>query len=125
MVDYDAAVDLIVRLRDCLWPDHLARFMMNSVGLLDLSTLYARYVSRIREPDAPAVLLALLLYGCATGVFSSCNIECVTYESVPFRSRAFKPLSRVSSRSNGVCSAPSTIRSGRIPPAAVLRSATP
>jgi len=84
-VDYDAALDLTVRLGDCLPPDHLARFMVDSVALLDLSALYARYGSRGGEPYAPAVLLGLLLYGYATGVFSSRKRERATYEAVPFR----------------------------------------
>jgi transposase len=84
-VDYEAALDLTVRLGNCLPPDHLARFVVNSVALLDLSALYARYGSRGGEPYAPEVLLALLLYGYATGVFSSRKIERATYESVPFR----------------------------------------
>jgi len=84
-VDYEAALDLTVRLGDCLPPDHLARFVVDSVALLDLSALYARYGSRGGEPYAPEGLLALLLYGYATGVFSSRKIERATYESVPFR----------------------------------------
>ncbi len=84
-VDYDQALDLTVRLGDCLPPDHLARFVVDSVALLDLSALYARYGPRGGEPYAPEVLLGLLLYGYATGVFSSRKIERATYESVPFR----------------------------------------
>jgi len=74
-----------VRLGDCLPPDHLACFVVDSVALLDLSALYARYGSRGGEPYAPEVLLTLILYGYATGVFSSRKIERATYESVPFR----------------------------------------
>src|SRR5438309_2651781 len=84
-VDYDQALDLTVRLGDCLPSDHLARFVVDSVALLDLSALYARYGSRGGEPYAPEVLLGLLLYGYATGVFSSRKIERATYETVPFR----------------------------------------
>jgi len=84
-VDYEAARDLTVRLGDCLPPEHLACFVVDSVALLDLSALYARYGSRGGEPYAPEVLLALLLYGYATGVCSSRKIERATYESVPFR----------------------------------------
>jgi len=84
-VDYEAARDLRVRLGDCLPPEHLACFVVDSVALLDLSALYARYGSRGGEPYAPEVLLALILYGYATGVFSSRKIERATYESVPFR----------------------------------------
>jgi transposase len=84
-VDYAQALDLTVRLGDCLLPDHLARFVVDSVALLDLSALYAHYGSRGGEPYAPEVLLGLLLYGYATGVFSSRKIERATYEAVPFR----------------------------------------
>jgi len=84
-VDYDQALDLTVRLGDCLPPDHLARFVVDSVAQLDLSALYARYGTRGGEPYAPEVLLSLLLYGYATGVFSSRKIERATYEGVPFR----------------------------------------
>jgi len=84
-VDYDAALDLTVRLGDCLPPEHLARFVVDSVAVLDLAALYARYGSRGGEPYAPEVLLGLLLYGYATGVFSSRKIERATYEAVSFR----------------------------------------
>jgi len=84
-VDYEAARDLTVRSGDCLPPEHLACFVVDSVALLDLSALYARYGARGGEAYAPEVLRALLLYGYATGVFSSRTIERATYESVPFR----------------------------------------
>ena len=84
-VNYEQALDLTVRLGDCLPPEHLARFVVDSVGLLDLSALYAHYGSRGGEPYAPEVLLGLLFYGYATGVFSSRKIERATYEAVPFR----------------------------------------
>ncbi len=84
-VDYEGAHDLTVRLGDCLPPDHLACFVVDTVALLDLSALYARYGSRGGEPYAPEVLLALLVYGYATGVFSARKIERATYEVIPFR----------------------------------------
>ena len=84
-MDYAQALDLTVRLGDCLPPDHLARFVVDSVAQLDLSALYARYGTRGGEPYAPEVLLGLLLYGYASGVFSSRKIERATYEAVPFR----------------------------------------
>ncbi len=84
-VNYEQALDLTVRLGDCLPPEHLARFVVDSVALLDLWALYAHYGSRGGEPYAPEVLLGLLFYGYATGVFSSRKIERATYEAVPFR----------------------------------------
>src|SRR5258708_9628052 len=39
----------------------------------------------VGNPTPPRMLLSLLLYGYATGVFSSRKIERATYEAVPFR----------------------------------------
>jgi hypothetical protein len=36
-VDYDAALNQTVTLGDCLSPNHLARFIVKVIGLLDLS----------------------------------------------------------------------------------------
>jgi transposase len=58
---------------------------VDSVAKLDLSAIYARYGTRGGVPYAPEILLGLLLYGYATGVFGSRKIERATYESVPFR----------------------------------------
>jgi transposase len=84
-VDYQATLDVTVRLGDCLPPDHLARFVVDAVAQLDLSAIYARYGSRGGEPYAPEVLIGLIFYGYATGVFSSRKIERATSESAPFR----------------------------------------
>src|SRR5436190_21402264 len=83
--DYDRTLDVRVRLGDCLPPGHLARFVVDCVAQLDLAALYARYGTRGGAPYAPEVLLGLLVYGYATGVFSSRKIERATYESIPFR----------------------------------------
>ncbi|HEX5692133.1 MAG TPA: transposase [Roseiflexaceae bacterium] len=83
--DYDATLDVTVRLGDCLPPDHLARLVVDTIAHLDLSAIYARYGARGGQPYAPEILLALLFYGYATGVFSSRKIERATYETIPFR----------------------------------------
>jgi len=80
-----ATLDVQVRLGDCLPPEHLARFVVDSIGQLDLSVLYARYAERGGAPYAPEVLLGLLFYGYLSGVFSTRKIEQATYESAPFR----------------------------------------
>jgi transposase len=69
-VDYEQALDLTVRLGDCLPPEHLARFVVDSVAQRDLSALYAKSGQRGGEPYAPEMVLGLLLYGYATGVWS-------------------------------------------------------
>lgn len=83
--DYEAALDVQVSVREVLPASHLARFVVEVVAALDLSSLYARYSTRAGEPFAPEILLGLLFYGYATGVFSSRRIEKATHESIPFR----------------------------------------
>jgi transposase len=84
-VDYEKALDQTVTIRECLPPDHLARFIVAIITLLDLSAIYACYAAVGGEAYAPEILLGLLFYGYATGVFSSRKIERATYESIPFR----------------------------------------
>ena len=84
-VDYEATLDLAVSLRECLPPDHLARFIVDMITMLDLACIYAHYGARGGRAYAPEILLGLLFYGYATGVFSSRGIERATYESIPFR----------------------------------------
>lgn len=84
-VDYEATLNLAVSVREALPPNHLARFVVDIVAQLDLSNVYAKYAPVGGEAFAPDILLALLFYGYATGVFSSRRIEKATYESLPFR----------------------------------------
>ncbi len=84
-VDYEEALEMVVKIEDVLPPDHLARFMVFVIAELDLSLIYQRYGPVGGPPYAPEILLGLLLYGYATGVFSSCKIERATYETIPFR----------------------------------------
>src|SRR3989304_4215216 len=83
--DYEATLNSTVSLRDALPPTHLARFIVGIIAQLELSQIYARYGARGGAALAPEVLLALLFYGYATGVFSSRRIERATYENLAFR----------------------------------------
>ncbi len=83
-VDYEAALELSITIGACLPPNHLARFVVEIVKQLDLSCIYQQYGERGGEPYDPPVLLGLLFYGYATGVFSSRQIEEKTYSSIPF-----------------------------------------
>jgi transposase len=65
--------------------DHLARFIVEVVDGLDVSALEKAYAGRGSTAYHPTVLLALLVYGYANGVFSSRKIERATYDSVAFR----------------------------------------
>lgn len=83
--DYEKALDLQVSLRDVLPPSHLARFTVDIVSQLDLSSIYQKYSDEGAPAYAPEMLLGLLFYGYATGVFSSRKIERTSYEVLPFR----------------------------------------
>lgn len=83
--DYEAAERIQITLGEALPEEHLARFIVSVVALLDLSEIYERYSDRGGMPYAPEVLLGLLLYGYATGTFGSRKLERATYESIPFR----------------------------------------
>jgi transposase len=84
-VDYEQALDITVSLRECLPPNHLVRFIVAVIAQLDLSCIYDQYEARGGKAYAPDILLGLLFYGYATGVFSSRKIERASYETVPFR----------------------------------------
>jgi len=84
-VDYEATLEQTVSLREALPASHLARFGVDLVAQLDLGLIYAGYADRGGVAYAPEILLALLFYGYATGVFSSRRIEKATCEMLPFR----------------------------------------
>ena len=65
--------------------DHLARYVVEVIDQLDLSKLISRYSRSGSEAYHPALMLALLVYGYATGTFSSRKIERATHDSVAFR----------------------------------------
>jgi transposase len=83
--DYEATLNQTISLREALPPSHLARFVVDVIALLDLSAVYARYAAVGGEAIAPEILLGLLFYAYATGLFSSRKIERATYESIPVR----------------------------------------
>lgn len=70
-VDYEAALDQAIRLWESLPASHPARFTLDMVAELDFALICGRCGSSGGETYAPEVLVALLFYGYATGVFSS------------------------------------------------------
>lgn len=64
---------------------HLARFVVEIVGQLDLAAMTSRYRGSGEKSYHPQLLLGLIVYGYATGVFSSRKLERATYDSVAFR----------------------------------------
>jgi len=84
-VDRETLFLLPPSLEDWLPEDHLARFIVEIVAQLDLSLIKGVYAGRGSKAHHPEMLLALLFYGYATGVFSSRKLERATYDSVAFR----------------------------------------
>jgi len=72
-------------IQDWLPEEHLARFVVDIVPQLNLQPLAETYAGKGFKAYHPEILLSLLFYGYATGVFSSRKIEQATYDSVAFR----------------------------------------
>ncbi len=72
-------------VQEWLPESHLARYVVDVVEGLDLSVLERAYAGRGSNAYHPATLLSLLIYGYATGTFSSRKIERATYDSLAFR----------------------------------------
>ena len=84
--DPDQALLMPPSLDDWLPEDHTARFIAETVGLLDLSAVYDSYVSASGAPPYdPAMMLKLLLYAYSTGVTSSREMERRCHIDVAFR----------------------------------------
>ena len=74
-------------LRDWLPEGHLADHVSDLVEGLDLTAFYARYEGdgRRKSPYEPRMMLKVLIYGYATGVFSSRKLARKLEEDVAFR----------------------------------------
>lgn len=84
-VDRETGFLLPPSLDDWLPERHLARLVVEVIEQLDLSAMVGSYRGSGSASYHPSVLLGLLVYGYATGVFSSRKIERATYDSVAFR----------------------------------------
>jgi transposase len=72
-------------VQDYLPEDHLARFVAEMVDQLDMRALLGVYTGKGKKPYHPAMLVALLFYGYATGTFSSRKLEKATHDSIAYR----------------------------------------
>ena len=63
----------------------MARFVVEVIDRLDLSAMSRSYRGTGSASYHPALLLGILVYGYATGVFSSRKLERATYDSVALR----------------------------------------
>ena len=84
-IDRDTPMLMPASIQEWLPEQHLARFVVELVDQLDLSEITSRYGGGGKHAYHPAMLVALLFYGYATGVFSSRKLEQATYDSVAFR----------------------------------------
>lgn len=74
-------------MREWLPEGHLAYFISDTVDSLDLAGFHARYEQGgpRNQPFDPAMMVKVLIYGYATGVFSSRKIARKLHEDIAFR----------------------------------------
>jgi len=84
-IDRETGFLLPPSVDDWLPERHLARFVVEVVDRLDVSAMSRSYRGTGSASYHPALLLGILVYGYATGVFSSRKLERATYDSVAFR----------------------------------------
>src|SRR3712207_338712 len=85
MIDRQTGFLMPLSVDEWLPEKHLARFVVEVIDGLDLSALVKSYRGSGSAGYHPSLLLGLLVYGYATGVFSSRKLERATYDSVAFR----------------------------------------
>lgn len=85
LIDRDIDFLLPPSVQEWLPERHLARYVVEVVEGLDLSDLERAYAGKGSTAYHPAQLLSLLVYGYATGCYSSRKIERATYDSLAFR----------------------------------------
>ncbi len=71
---------------------HLARFVVEVIDGMDLRAMSGSYRGSGSASYHPRMLLGILVYGYATGIFSSRKLERATYDSVAFRQRFLKQI---------------------------------
>jgi len=84
-VDRETGFLLPPSVNEWLPEKHLARFVVEVVDGLDLRAMSGSYRGSGSASYHPRMLLGILVYGYATGVFSSRKLERATYDSVAFR----------------------------------------
>ncbi|MET3108977.1 transposase [Oxalobacteraceae bacterium GrIS 1.18] len=74
-------------LQEWLPEGHLAYYISDTIDSLDLSAFHARYAKGGpgNQPFHPAMMVKVLIYGYATGVFSSRKLAKKLHEDVAFR----------------------------------------
>jgi transposase len=84
-VDRDTPMLLPPDLREWVPSNHLVHFLIEAVEQLDLRSAHINERGSGSDQYPPAMMLGLLIYSYATGVFGSRRIEQSTYDSVAVR----------------------------------------
>lgn len=84
-IDRETSFLLPPSVDDWLPERHLARFVVKLLDQLDVSAMSKAYRGSGSASYHPRLLVGLLVYGYATGVFSSRKLERATYDSIAFR----------------------------------------
>lgn len=83
--DRDTPLLLPPDIRDWVPRNHLAHYILDAVEELDLRQVRVNHRGTGSEQFPPGMMTALLIYGYATGTFSSRQIERATHENVAVR----------------------------------------
>lgn len=84
-VDHDTPLLLPPDLRDWLTPDHLARFILETLRQFPMDGAVVNQKGCGSEQYPPRMMVSLLIYGFITKRFSSRAIERATYDDVAMR----------------------------------------
>jgi transposase len=84
-IDRETPLLLPAPIQEMLPEGHLARYVVEVVETLDLSELEQSYRGSGSEAYPPRMLLALLIFSYATGIFSSRKIAAATQDSLACR----------------------------------------
>jgi len=85
LIDRDTGFLMPPSVDEWLPERHLARFVVEVIAGLDLQAMTGSYRGSGEASYHPQLLLGIIVYGYATGVFSSRKLERATYDSVAFR----------------------------------------
>ncbi len=85
LIDRDTGFLMPPSVDEWLPQRHLARFVVEVIAGLDLRAMTGSYRGSGEASYHPQLLLGIIVYGYATGVFSSRKLERATYDSVAFR----------------------------------------
>ena len=84
-IDRDTPLLLAPNLRERVSDNHLCHFIVDGVAGLDLRQVKVNERDCGSEQYPPSMLMALIIYIYASGVFGSRRIEQATYDNVPTR----------------------------------------